>query len=147
MNSNTGENKRLIEEENEQKEEIKPVPQDLSEEESSEDEGPALPPVADMASSSVAPKKRKVEFDKSLRKTLPNAQNYEKSYQESDTIQYLAYAPKTDYLITSSNTGSLTFWKKLPVVCRSLGNRCCRESSSSRNSRRTARVSLACASA
>jgi len=84
----------------------KPAAQNSSSDE--EDMGPALP------SSAPAKKKRRILKHEALYvAALPLSQRYSKSLMHKDQLSFVTITPNTDFLITSSVDGQVSFWKKV----------------------------------
>ena len=59
------------------------------------------------------PKKQKsLPFEQVYHDSLLSAQMYEQSYMHRDFVTFVAVTPGTDFFITASHDGHLTFWKK-----------------------------------
>lgn len=72
------------------------------------DVGPALP------SAAPAKKKRRVLKHESLYlAALPQSQRYSKSLMHKDQLSFVTVTPTTDFLITASVDGQVSFWKKI----------------------------------
>lgn len=75
---------------------------------SDEDIGPALP------SAAPAKKKRRILKHEALYiAALPVSQRYSKSLMHKDQLSFVVITPVTDFLITASVDGQVSFWKKI----------------------------------
>ncbi|VDP00649.1 unnamed protein product [Heligmosomoides polygyrus] len=57
------------------------------------------------------PAERKLKFESTYLRSIPSANQYEKSFMHRDNVTHII-ATETDFIITASADGHLKFWKK-----------------------------------